>query len=304
MSQAITVIVNSGARQADDDVTVARLSEAFVNSGMRAEIRIARNGTEIVQLARQGARDASSAVVAAGGDGTINAVATELIGTTKPLGVLPLGTLNHFAKDLNIPSTVEEAVRVLAARHAIDIDVGEVNGRYFLNNSGLGLYPRLVTEREQQQAKGRNKWLAFFSAMLIVLHRYPLLSIRLSADGHEFLRRTPMVFIGNNQYEIQGLNIGSRKCINAGMLSLYVTRQTGRWGFFKQGLKALLGKLNYQDEFDAMCVQRLWVQASRKRLRVALDGEVTEMRLPLEYRVRPAALRVIVPADKPAEAAM
>src|SRR3954452_14105282 len=102
MSEPITVIVNAGARQADDNAVVARVSESFVTNSVRAEIRIGRSGPDIVRMARGAARDDSSAVVAAGGDGTIIAVATELSGTIKPLGVLPLGTLNHFAKDLNI----------------------------------------------------------------------------------------------------------------------------------------------------------------------------------------------------------
>ena len=298
MALHLTVIVNAGARQADEDQVCRQLAAIFNSHGVEADIWLGRSGGEIVELARRAAKGQSPVVVAGGGDGTINAVASELIDTGKVLGVLPLGTLNHFAKDLGIPLAIEAAVDVISQQTIANIDIGEVNGRYFLNNSGLGLYPRIVQEREQQQAKGWGKWLAFFSALLIIIHRYPLLSVRLDADARELRRRTPMVFVGNNEYELQGLNMGSRRCLNGGMLFLYVTREMSRWRLFKMGLAALFGNLSDATDFDALCVREVSVQARRRRLRVALDGEVVVMRLPLRYRVHPAALRVIVPASK------
>jgi diacylglycerol kinase family enzyme len=298
MALHLTVIVNVGARKADGLVIKQQLDEIFSSKGVEADIQLGRSGIEIVELARRAAKGESRVVVAGGGDGTINAVASELVGTGKILGVLPLGTLNHFAKDLGIPLDIESAVDVIARETITQIDIGEVNGRYFLNNSSIGLYPQIVQEREQQQAQGRSKWLAFFSALLIIIHRYPLLTVRLNADDRQLRRRTPMVFVGNNEYELQGLNMGSRRCLNRGLLFLYVTRQMSRWRLFKMGLAALFGKLNDASDFDAMCIREVAVQARRGRLRVALDGEVTVMRLPLRYRVQPAALRVIVPATR------
>jgi len=298
MAPEITVILNASARQADEDRAQRQLAEIFSSKGMKANIWLGRSGGDIVELARRSAKSESAVIVAGGGDGTINAIASKLVDTGKVLGVLPLGTLNHFAKDLNIPLDLEAAVDVLNQRNTVAVDIGEVNGFYFLNNSGLGLYPRIVEEREEQQAKGRGKWLAFLSALLIIIHRYPLLTVRLDADGRELLRRTPMVFIGNNEYELQGRQMGSRKCVDAGMLFLYVTRQMTRWGLFRMGLQALFGKLYEAKDFDAMCVKELWVQAPRRRLKVALDGEITALKPPLRYRIHPAALRVIVPANK------
>jgi len=296
MASRVSVIVNAGARKADDTAVNRQLAEIFTAAGLKADIQLARSGAEIVELARRAAKAESSVVVAAGGDGTINAVASELVGSGKILGVLPLGTLNHLAKDLGMPLDLESAVDVIAQQTLAQIDIAEVNGRYFLNNSGLGLYPRIVHEREQQQAQGRSKWLAFFSALLIIIHRYPLLTVRLNTGARELRRRTPMVFVGNNEYELQGLNMGSRRSLNRGTLFLYVTREMSRWRLFKIGLAALFGRLSKTTDFDAMSVREVSVQARRRRLRVALDGEVVVMRLPLRYRIHPAALRVIVPA--------
>ena len=298
MAAQVTVIVNIGARKVDDIVIKQQLAEMFSSKGVEADIQVGRSGSDIVELARHAANGESPVVVAAGGDGTINAVASELVGTGKRLGVLPLGTLNHFAKDLGIPLDLASAIDVISQKTITHIDIGEVNGRYFLNNSGLGLYPRMVREREQQQAQGRSKWLAFFSALLIIIHRYPLLTVRLNADDRELKRRTPMVFVGNNEYELQGLNMGSRRCLDRGFLFLYVTREMSRWRLFKMGLAALFGSLSDASDFDAMCVREVSVQARRRRLRVALDGEVAVMRLPLRYRIHPAALPVIVPATR------
>src|SRR5688572_19480431 len=296
MASDVIVIVNAGARKADDTAVHQRLAEIFTAGGLRAEIQLARSGGEIVELARRAIKAESSVVVAAGGDGTINAVASELVGSNKILGVLPLGTLNHLAKDLRMPLDLESAVDVIAQQKLAQIDIGEVNGRYFLNNSGLGLYPGIVHERQQPQ--GRSKWLAFFSALLIIIHRYPLLTVRLSTEGRELRRRTPMVFVGNNEYELQGLDMGSRRFLNGGKLFLYVTREMSRWRLLKIGLAALFGRLSDTRDFDAMSVREVSVQARRRRLRVALDGEVVVMRLPLRYCIHPAALRVIVPGDK------
>lgn len=298
MASDLTVIVNASARKADDTAVHRRLVELFTARGLRADIQLARSGSEIVELARRATNADRSIVVAAGGDGTINAVASELVGSNKLLGVLPLGTLNHLAKDLGMPLDLESAVDVIAQQTSARIDIGEVNGRYFLNNSGLGLYPGIVHEREQQQAQGRSKWLAFFSALLIIIHRYPLMTVRLSTEGRELRRRTPMVFVGNNEYELQGLNMGRRRSLHRGKLFLYVTREMSRWRLLKIGLAALFGRLSDTGDFDAMSVREVSVQARRRRLRVALDGEVVVMRLPLRYRIHPAALHVIVPADK------
>jgi diacylglycerol kinase family enzyme len=296
MASDLIVIVNAGARKADDAAVHRQLAEMFIGKGVRADVQLARNGAEIAELARRAVKTETSVVVAAGGDGTINAVASELVGSNKILGILPLGTLNHLAKDLGMPLEIEAAVDVITQQRLAQIDIGEVNGRYFLNNSGLGLYPGIVHEREQQQAQGRSKWLAFFSALLIIIHRYPLLTVRLSTEARELRRRTPMVFVGNNEYELQGLNMGSRRFLNRGKLFLYVTREMSRWRLLKIGLAALFGRLGDTRDFDAISVREVSVQARRRRLRVALDGEVVVMRLPLRYCIHPAALRVIVPA--------
>jgi len=298
MPTLVEIIINAGSGADDKEEMRNQLAEIFSASDLTANISLAHSGDEISSLARRAAKNEAQLVVAGGGDGTVNAVAAELVGTDKSLGVLPLGTLNHFAKDLHIPLEIEAAAAIIIAGHSVDVDVAEVNGRIFINNSSLGLYPSIVREREKQQRLGSGKWPAFLWAGIAVLRRYPFLDVKLSVDGDELTRRTPFVFIGNNEYEMESFNVGARSCLNAGKLSLYLTNRTGRLGLIRLAWHALFGGLRNEKEFLALCAQEIWIATKHHRLRVAMDGEVTHMKPPLHYRVRPLALRVIVPREE------
>jgi YegS/Rv2252/BmrU family lipid kinase len=289
----IEVIINAGSGADNKEHVQRRLHEIFAASGIEARISLARTGAEVVHLAQQAARTDADAIVAGGGDGTINSVAAAVIQSDKKLGVLPFGTMNHFAKDLHLPLDLEGAIQTIVAGHSIKVDVGEVNGRIFLNNSSLGLYPSIVRERRKQQRLGWGKWPAYVWAALAVLRRYPFLDIRLSVEGNKLTIRKTFVFIGNNEYEMETLNIGGRACLDAGELSLYMSDRTSRMGLIRLTLRALIGGLRQEKDFIALCTKEVWIGTKHKRVRVALDGELAVMEPPLHYRVRPKALRVI-----------
>jgi YegS/Rv2252/BmrU family lipid kinase len=296
----IEVIINDRSGVEDKQETLAHLREIFTSSGLKANLSVAKNGGEVVEFARKAASSSSQIVVAGGGDGTVSAVASALAGTNKVLGVLPLGTLNHFAKDMLIPLDLEGAARNLLEGRVVKVDVGRVNDRVFINNSSLGLYPHLVHHRKRHQRRGLSKWTAFLWALYIVLRRYPLMRVRLEANGQEFTHRTPFVFIGNNEYNMSFFEMGSRGCLDAGQLSIYIAPFTGRLGLFRLGLKAFFGKLNEATDFTVLCAKEVWVEARRK-IRVATDGEIFVMHTPLHYKIQAKALRVLVPADKAVE---
>lgn len=297
LEESIEVIINIGSGADDKKEMRKRLAEIFAASNRKANISLARSGEEVIELARRAALTDSNTIVAGGGDGTLNAVASTLVGTNKTFGCLPLGTLNHFAKDLHIPLDLEAAARTIIAGHTTQVDVGEVNRHIFLNNSSLGFYPRLVHEREKQQRLGFGKWAAFFWAAIAVLRRYPFLDVKLSVEGKDFSSRSPLVFIGNNEYEMESLNVGARSCLNSGNLSLYITRDTGRLGLMRLAFRALFGGLRNDKDFIALCSKEIWIETKHRRLRVAMDGEVTVMQPPLHYRIRPLSLRVLVPVE-------
>jgi YegS/Rv2252/BmrU family lipid kinase len=296
-SNKIAVILNASAGSGCTRNFADGLVEKFAACGLNAGVTLAENGHALVAAAQQAVCDGVAMVVAGGGDGTLNAVASELVGTGIVFGVLPLGTLNHFAKDLGIPLNTDEAIRTIASGHCISVDTGEVNERVFLNNSSLGLYPDTVRRRELQQSRlGRGKWLAFFWAAVTSLRRYPFLNLTLTVDDQTFQKRTLFVFIGNNDYVMEGFNIGARTALDAGRLSLYVAHRTSRLGLLVLALRAVFGRLRQAVDFDVLSAKSLVIESRHKQLRVATDGEVNLMHTPLSYRIVPKSLNVLVPA--------
>jgi YegS/Rv2252/BmrU family lipid kinase len=299
MDVRVPVIVNatSGTQRGSEFST--DLANRFKSTNVDADIRLIEPGNLAAELQRAVAH-APDRIVVGGGDGTVGAAASTLVGTDVALGILPLGTLNHFAKDLHIPLDLDSAVQTIAGGHRLKVDVGSVNGRYFLNNSSLGLYPEVVADRDAlRQRLGRTKWRAFASAAVTVFRRYPWLHVRIDVAGTELARRTPFVFVGNNRYEMEGFGIGRRAHLDAGVVSLYVANRTGRLGLLRLAFRALFNSLRQAKDFDMTTAASIQVETHHKQLLVANDGELCWMRTPLQYRVLPAALSVIVPA--PAE---
>jgi YegS/Rv2252/BmrU family lipid kinase len=293
----VKIIISAGAGPGDNHKAAERLAAIFEETDTDTDISIAKSGAEVDQLARDAARGPYKIVVAAGGDGTISSVAAAIIDTDKILGVLPLGTLNHFAQDLRIPLDLEAAAQTIVDGFTTEVDVAAVNGRIFLNNSSLGLYPTIVRERQKRERLGFHKWPAFFWATIQAFRRYPLLDVRLRVNNGLLETKTPFVFVGNNEYAMDLLNIGLRQRLDRGVLSIYLTHRTGRLRLIVLALRAVFGRLRNDRDFLALRSNEVKIQSAHKRLRVAFDGEITVMEPPLEYRVRPRALRVIVPAE-------
>ncbi|HEU4713272.1 MAG TPA: diacylglycerol kinase family protein [Pyrinomonadaceae bacterium] len=292
---SVKIIISAGAGPGDNTKAAERLADIFQEEQIDVDIALAHSGAEVTELARAAALEPYKVVVAAGGDGTINSVAAAIIDSDKILGVLPLGTLNHFAKDLGIPIDLQQAARNIIAGRTIDIDAAEVNNRIFLNNSSLGLYPMIVREREKRQRLGFRKWPAFVWATLQSLRRNPFLDVRLRVNGELIDRTTPFVFVGNNEYAMDLLNIGARERLDRGELSIYITHGTSRLKLIALALRAVIGRLRNDKDFLALRSDEVTIHTARKRVRVAFDGEIEVMEAPLHYRIRSRALRVIVP---------
>ncbi len=298
MRARVPVILNRSSGSAADRDTDDRVREAFRTAGIEADIQLAASGKDVIALARRAASVASNVVVAGGGDGTVSTVASILVGGEKALGILPLGTLNHFAKDLAIPIDLEEAARTVVEGRVVCVDVGEVNGRIFVNNSSLGLYPRIVRHREElRQRLGRGKWPAFAWATLHALHRHSSsLDLTLSIDGSEIRRSTPFVFVGNNAYEMEGFKIGKRDLLDRGELSVYLAPDARPLDLVFLAIRAFLGRLRATGDFEALRTTELRIDTRTGRARVATDGEISMLDTPLLYGVRPKDLRVVVPS--------
>ncbi|WP_427913005.1 diacylglycerol/lipid kinase family protein [Ramlibacter sp. MMS24-I3-19] len=300
-ARSAVVLLNAKSGQGCPPEMVASLQDKLAQRGLVAQVVLFQDGSELLAAAARASSDGVPLVIAAGGDGTVSAVASQLAGTATVLGVLPMGTLNHFAKDLGLPMDLDAALDVLAGGRTVAVDVGEVNGRVFINNSSIGIYPDIVLDRERQRRRlGRGKWPALAVACLNVLRRHPSMYVELQVEGERLLRRSPFVFIGNNRYEVEGFAIGSRTALDTGRLSLYMAHHGGRFGLLRLALLALLQRLRQADDFEMLEAAELVIRPARRRIRVAADGEVLVMQTPLQYRVRPGALRVRAPSQAPA----
>ncbi len=289
------MLLSSAAVGAGKPITAADIVELFLAAGCDAQITILERGQDFGDAARIAGAHASI-VVAGGGDGTVSGVAAGLIGTPTVLGVLPLGSLNHFARDLGIPLDLEKAVGTIATRRVGIIDVGDVNGRTFLNNSSIGIYPSIVEAREALRRQGHRKWPAFVLATFRVLWHYRGVLVRIDADGREFVRRTPFVFIGNNEYAIDGIGLGGRTRLDGGQLVAYLAPRLRARELPMLFARALLGRARQSGAFEIVSAQKVRVDTPHARhVRVALDGEITTMATPLHYRTCPGALKVVLP---------
>lgn len=298
MQSSVEVIINAGSgAETDCEKLTHELSELFKTHNLNANISVAEKGEDLPKLAEKAVAGEREIIVAGGGDGTISAVAAELAGTQKMLGVLPLGTLNHFSKDLKIPQDLTEAVRAIAENHTREIDLGSVNEQIFINNSSIGLYPSIVRQREKQQRLGKSKWSAALWAALKIFKRSPFLRVKIKIEGEEILRKTPFIFVGNNEYEMDFFNVGTRTKLDDGKLSVYFLSRPGRFGLVRLAFRTIFGRLKQMKDFETINTEEVTIETRKKHLLVAFDGEVQVLQTPLCYKIQPKALRVIVPEE-------
>ena len=218
----------------------AELAAALDALDVVAELKFC-GGSELKLLAEAALKSAKAgeidAVVVGGGDGSIRTVAGVLAGSDVPLGILPLGTLNHFAKDLGIPLHLGEAAEVIAKGAQRAVDLAEVNGETFINNSSIGIYPYMVLDRERRRAHHKlAKWMAMVPALFRAARHFPRRRLALSAEGWTRPYRTPCLLIGNNEYGVEFPTLGRRHHLDQGKLSVYVVKQRRALGAFLDDL--------------------------------------------------------------------
>ncbi len=218
----VLAVLNVRSGWDDSSGCKANLERMFEKSGVSLRTEKVGEGADITTLVGDAASQGVTAVIAGGGDGTLNAVAQGLRDTPVPMGILPLGTLNHLARDLKVPLEIDRAIDALRDSREVTIDLGEVNGRVFLNNSIIGLYPAYRFARDTRERRGWARWRAIASAIFSVFRRRPTLELSLVADGRKLDRRTPYILVANNEHRMEGYQIGHRDRINQGRLWVYV----------------------------------------------------------------------------------
>jgi YegS/Rv2252/BmrU family lipid kinase len=291
----IACILNCSANSQKAESSCDAVAQHFTDKGVDAMVHLASDGSAIARLAKQAVQQGATTICAGGGDGTISAVASHLVDTGIALGVIPMGTLNHFAKDMGVPLDIPEAIDCIIAGHKAQVDAGTVNGHTFINNASIGLYPKLVAHREELQASGLAKWLAFVPAVYRALRDYAPQHVTITSDEHGTTReKVPFVFIGNNEYETSGAGIGKRSRLDAGRLWVYRGAAATRLEVALLAVKTL-GKGASTPELTIFDTEKFSLHTKRLRTKVALDGEVLDLASPLEFSIRKGGLTVIVP---------
>jgi YegS/Rv2252/BmrU family lipid kinase len=291
-----TVLLNRGGGAVAADPEIAgKVADALKKGGVAADVELIDGGDCAVRC-KAIAERGDALLIVGGGDGTIGAAASALVGTDTKLGILPLGTLNHFARDLGIPTNLDEACALIAKGGDRRVDVAEMNDRIFINNSAIGLYPLMVVDRDVQRRRlGRSKRLAMLVASLRTLARFNHQRLTLTVNDEKARVDTPLLFVGNNNYRIDIGAPGQRERIDDGQLCVMVMRKKTRSGLIVASIRALFNRSRPDDMVYLDGVERLRVDSRRSQLAVSLDGEVVSSAPPLDYRIRKKALRVIAP---------
>ena len=291
------VLLNRGGGAVAADPKIAdAVGDALRAAGVAAKVELI-GGDDYAARCAAIAERGDPLVIVGGGDGTVAAAASALSGSRTMLGILPLGTLNHFARDLGIPVDRAEAAQLIAEGRERRVDVAEMNGRIFINNSAIGLYPLMVVDRDLQRRRlGRSKRAAMIVASLRTLARFNHQRLTLTVNDQQARIDTPLLFVGNNDYRIDLAAPGRRESLEDGQLCVMVMRKKSRRGLIAASIRALLKRSRPDDMVRIDGVERLRVDSRRSHLPVSLDGEVASASPPLDYRIRPRALRVIAPA--------
>lgn len=299
------IVINAGSGHQNSDATQAVIAGVLGEARRAYCFHRADDPAQLPDIARAAvaaARADRGVVVASGGDGTINTVAQAVLGSGCEFGVLPQGTFNYFSRTHGIPADTAQATRVLIAGTARPVQVGLVNDRVFLVNASLGLYPKLLEDREAFKRQfGRSRLVAFGAGLVTLfgVHRKLRLQIEYGDLAHKV--RTPTLFVGNNRLQME--QIGAAGAFERGHLAAITLRPVGTFGMLGLLLHGAMSRLADAENVESFGFDHLSVRPSRLRrvkpIKVATDGEVVWLEPPLEFRVSPVPLQLLMPTPAP-----
>lgn len=296
----IPVLINraGGTAAARGGALRDEIESAFADAGLAIDLHLL-DGRALHDAVT--AQIGAPVVVVGGGDGTLGCAAECLAGTDTALGILALGTRNHLARELGLPLDLPGAARVIADRPLRHIDLARVNGHAFVNNASIGLYPSLVRYRDAERDRHLvPKWLAAVPACYAALKRLRHHRLYLSASGTEQAVVTPMLFVGNNRYELVRGRIGERRALDDGVLSIFAVASHRRLALIGFALRTFAGRADPKRDFAAIGdAAALTVTGASRDIDVALDGEVMRLKVPLHFTIEPRSLRVVAPLSQP-----
>lgn len=295
------VVINAGSGRQSADEAISTVREVLEGAGGRVEFLKVEHPRDLPATAKQAvaqARQAGGVVVAAGGDGTLNAVAQAIPGAGVPFAVLPQGTFNYFGRVHGISQEIAESARALLHARVQAAQVGRVNGRLFLVNASLGLYPKLLEDREAyKQQFGRSRFVAAVSGLRTLAGEHRQLLLEIESGGEHRVVRTPTLFIGNNRLQLERLGFDEARALSQGLLAGVMLRPIGPWRMLGLALRGAFGTLGDAGTVESFALRRITVAPrGRREVKVAVDGEILRLRAPLVFDVAPEPLPLLMPA--------
>ena len=298
------IVLNTGSGAHEAGEPEATIRRVLTDAGREFHLRPLQKGTPMLATIQQAVRDAKTqggVVVAAGGDGTINAVAAATLGSGCPFGVLPQGTFNYFGRTHAIPEDTADATRLLLTTTAWPVQVGLINDRVFLVNASLGLYPQLLEDREAYKAQfGRSRLVALGSALVTLLREHRQLKLRIDHAGCSRVMRTPTLFVGNNALQLTQIGLPEAAQIEHGQLAAVVLKPVSTLAMLGLLARGALGQLGEADDVLSFAFDQITVSPAlpygKRRIKVATDGEIGWAKAPLSFRVSPEPLYLLKPA--------
>lgn len=297
------IVLNAGSGHDDASQTRAQIEALLTAAGRRYDLQLVDDPTRLADIARRAVEKAKACggvVVAAGGDGTINAVAQAAHAGRCLFGVLPQGTFNYFSRAHGIPADTVEATRLLLSAQAYPVQVGLVNDRLFLVNASLGLYPQLLEDREAaKQEFGRSRPVALAAALVTLLRQHRQLRLHIENDGRTAEMRTPTLFVGNNALQLEQFGFSEAPAVVEGQLVAVAPRPVGTLAMLGLVLRGALGRLGDADNITSFAFRRISVTTAARRpgrpVKVATDGEIVWLHSPIEFRVAAEPLQLLKP---------
>ncbi|WP_157982035.1 diacylglycerol kinase family protein [Oceanicella sp. SM1341] len=283
-------------RTLDMPAFAAAMREVFAESGQQLDTRIV-SGPELIDALEEASGDTGHDVMlAGGGDGTVSAAAAIAFRNGKPLGVLPAGTMNMFARVLKVPLELDEAVAALARGRVGPADIGTVDDRTFVHQVSVGLHPRFVRVRNERPFQSKfGKIRASVGALVYAITDPPRFPVRITIDGETREMNLLSVSISNNRYGESPLPFAERA--DGGVLGVYTTRPLRPGPLMRLTLDMLFGTWRSNRDLEETLTDRVTLEfpSLPEGANFVIDGELVPMSPRAEFRIHPGGLQVLYP---------
>lgn len=299
------IVLNLASGSGDGRAAQAAMQQILTAHQRKHEFFVVGDPKQVEKLAERAAAAAvreSGALIVAGGDGTINAVAQAALPTGRPFGIVPQGTFNYTTRAHAIPPDAEQATQALLTAHTVPMQVGLLNDRVFLVNASLGIYPELLEDREAFKRRyGRHRVVAYASGLVTLLREHRQMVLEIEHDQEREVVRTPSLFVGNNPLQLERAGLPEADAVQQRRLAGVIVRPVGTRSLLWLALRGALGQLAGAQHLRDFPFRRMLVNPALRRgkrqVKVALDGEIRWMMPPLVFSVAPRALNLMTPTE-------